>query len=236
MRPPVNPGRVTWAGDHLLLALRRPGATTDTTYVSYYRTTYSAVGSGYTALVITDPTGTGQGRRPIRAIFTDNLLLTDWVRQHLTRRPGHPFREPDLPIIEARFETSGAVGQVWRETIHVLGDDAQKYAPAGGPPPAAVGGGPPTGAGVGLPRRIDLTWQGFETPLYLEAPRGVIGQDYDIFSLICPARSGTVVIDGVAEAGTPYLNEAWTRSTGQPRSSALVAVCEVLIELDMEEA
>ena len=37
MRPIVNPGQVTWAGDHLLLYLRPTDADEDTTIISYYR-------------------------------------------------------------------------------------------------------------------------------------------------------------------------------------------------------
>jgi hypothetical protein len=200
MRPPLNPGNVTWAGDHLLLALRTPGATEDTTLVSLYRTQYSPAGAGYTALILSDLAGDGCGDDDLRAIYTDNLALAGWVRDNLTRRPAHPFRDPTLSIVTARFETIGAVGQTHATTIHALG------------------------------HKIVATWADFETPFYLEAPVGVIGTDYDIFSLICPARSGTVYIDGRRAAGAPYPNPVWTRSTGQPRSSALVALCEVLVE------
>jgi hypothetical protein len=200
MRPPLNPGIVTWAGDHLLLALRTPDALQDTTLISLYRTQYSPVGAGQTALVLSDLAGDGWGDDDLRAIYTDNLALAEWVRTNLTRRPAHPFRDPALPIIAAQFETSGAVGQTHVMTIHAPGHE------------------------------IVVTWADFETPFYLEAPVGVIGTDYDIFSLICPARSGTVEIDGRRAVGAPYANDVWTRSTGQPRSSALVALCEVLVE------
>jgi hypothetical protein len=196
MRPPVNPGTVTWAGDHLLLSLRAEGTETETTYVSYYRTLYSAMGAGHTALVISD---VGEG---VRAIYTDNPRLTEWVRENLARRPGHPFRDRSVPVHEARFEQSGGVGQELRDTIRVEGSD-----------------------------EIAMAWSDFEAPFYLEAPQGVIGGNYDIFSLICPARQGTLEVNGQAASGEPYLNETWTKSTGQPRSSVLVALCEVLVDL-----
>jgi hypothetical protein len=193
MRPPVNPGRVTWGGDHLLLALRTPGATEDTAYASLYRTVYSPAGAGFSLLVLAGD---------VRAIYTDNAELTAWARVNLARRPGHPFRDMSLPVHPARFDTEGATGQTLRHVVH-----------AGG-------------------QTIELTWADFETPFYLEAPQGVIGADYDIFSLICSARTGGIVIDGRPLDGDTYANPTWTKSTGRPRSSALVALCEVLVDLE----
>ncbi|MCW5852366.1 MAG: hypothetical protein KIT87_19990 [Anaerolineae bacterium] len=201
MRAPLNPGTVTWAGDHLLLALRPPQASEDTTFISLYRTLYSPVGVGYSLLVLSDVAADGWGADDVRAIYTDNPALTEWVRVYLTRRPNHPFRDPTLPVHAARFESDGAVGQTLQYRVHTPETD------------------------------LEFTWADFETPFYLEAPQGVIGADYDIFSLICPARTGQVRIGGRAAAGVPYPNEVWRKSSGQPRSSALAALCEVLVDL-----
>ena len=201
MRPPINPGKVTWAGDHLLLALRPAQASEDTTLISLYRTLYSPEGVGYSLLALADVGADGWGADDVRAIYTDNPALTEWVRIHLIRRPNHPFRDPTLPVREARFESGGAVGQTLQYVVHT---------------PETI---------------LAFTWADFETPFYLEAPKGVIGADYDIFSLICAARTGQVRIGDRRAAGEPYPNEVWRKSTGQPRSSALVALCEVLVDL-----
>ncbi len=85
-RPIVNPGTVTWAGDHLLLYLKPPGTVEDTTLVSYYRTLYSPAGGGHTALVLSDIEADGWGDNDLRAVYTDNKGLTDWIRKNVVRR------------------------------------------------------------------------------------------------------------------------------------------------------
>jgi hypothetical protein len=191
-RPVLNPNPPLWAGDHLLLALRRPDQTTDTTAVSYYRTQWSPAGAGQAALVISDAAG---GHR---AIYTDNPTLTTWLQTELVR-PENPFRERSLPVRPARFETTGSIADTWRTVIR-----AEATA-------------------------VVLTWTDFEPPLYLEAPDPAIRAGMDIFSLIAPARTGVVEIDGQRAAGSPYPNETWRAATGQARSSALIAICEVLL-------
>ena len=75
-----------------------------------------------------------------------------------------------------------------------------------------------------------LSWTDFEEPLYVEGPMGTFGDSYDIFSLLCPAKTGVVDIDGKRAVGYPYPREAWQRTTGRAMSSALIAVCEALID------
>jgi hypothetical protein len=203
-RPVVNPGVVSWAGDHLLLSLRPTDAPEDTTLVSFYRTHYSPAGAGHVALVLSDVQADGWGPDDLRAIFTDNLALTEWVRPNLARTPNHPFRDVSLPIVRAHFETSGAVGQTRIETIH-----SEAHA-------------------------IALTWTDFEAPLYFEGPRGTLGPSYDIFSLLFPAGTASVTIDGRPARGEPYPREIWRPSTGRALSSALIAIGEVLIERSEE--
>jgi hypothetical protein len=199
-RPVVNLGVVSWAGDHLLLSLRPTAASEDTTLVSFYRTQYSPAGAGHVALVSSDVQADGWGSDDLRAIFTDNLALTDWVRHNLARAPNHPFRDLSLPILPARFEASGAVGQTRVETIR-----ADQHI-------------------------IALTWTDFEQPIYFEGPRGTLGASYDIFSLLFPAATASVTIDRRPVSGQPYPREIWRPSTGRDLSSALIAICEVLIE------
>jgi hypothetical protein len=195
-RPVVNPGVVSWAGEHLLLYLRPLGAAQNMTTVSFYRTQYSPVGAGHAALVRSDVRADGP-----RAIFTDNPPLADWCRQNLARgNPRSPFRDSSVPVVPARFESSGAVGWTRVETIHASEHE------------------------------IVLTWTDFEPPLYFEGPRGTLGADYDVFSLLFPAATASVSVDGVAAQGRPYPNEIWRPSTGRDLSSALIAICEVLID------
>jgi hypothetical protein len=195
-RPVVNPGVVSWAGEHLLLYLRPPDAAQNTTTVSFYRTQYSPVGAGHAALVLSDVRDDG-----LRTIFTDNPPLADWCRQNLARgNPRSPFRDPSVPIVAARFESSGAVGLTRVETIHAAEHE------------------------------IVLTWTDFEPPLYFEGPRGTLGADYDVFSLLFPAATASVSVDGIRARGHPFPNEIWRPSTGRDLSSALIAICEVLID------
>ena len=191
-RPVLNPNSLVWAGDHLLLGLRRPDRTADTTVVSYYRTQWSPAGAGQAALVLSDAAG-GHG-----AIYTDSPALTTWLQTELVR-PENPFQDRSLPVRTARFETTGSIADTWQTVIRAE---------------AAT---------------VLLTWTDFEPPLFLEAPDPAIRAGLDIFSLIAPAGTGLVEINGQRAAGAPYPNETWRAATGQARSSALVAVGEVLL-------
>jgi hypothetical protein len=199
-RPVVNPGVVSWAGEHLLLSLRPPDSSEDTTLVSLYRTQYSPAGAGHVALVLSDCRAPGQGAADLRTIVTDNPEMAAWARRNLARRPGHPFRDPSLPVVPARFVSSGMVGQEHVETIRTEQHE------------------------------IVLRWADFEPPLYFEGPRGTLGADYDVFSLLFPAATASVTVDGEQARGQTYPNEIWRPSTGRDLSSALIAICEVLIE------
>jgi len=211
-RPLMNPGRVIWAGDHLLMSLRVPGASEEGTVISCFRALYSPAGSGHAALVLSDVAG------GLRAVYTDNEGMTAWVRERVTRRRNHALNDPGLPVRRAAFEASGEVGGEYRLVIR--GEDHE----------------------------VGVTWAGFEPPFHAEGPgahplaglraenleRGVrtgrFGDGYDIFTLLCPARSGGVEVDGRRAAGDPYPREVWRPSMGRPLSSALIALCEVLIE------
>ena len=217
-RPLANPGRVIWAGDHLLMNLRTPGASEDGTVISCFRTVYSPAGSGHAALALCDVGGDGWGPEDVRAIYTDNEEMTAWVRERVVRRRDHPFNDAALPVRKAVFEAAGEVGGEYRLTLRSEG------------------------------REVVVTWAGFEAPLHAEGPgahplvalreedvargaqTGRFGDGYDIFTVLCPAQSGWVAVDGRRAAGDPYPREVWRRSMGRPLSSALIAVCEVLVE------
>jgi hypothetical protein len=198
-RPVVNPGVVSWAGEHLLLSLRPPDSSEDAIVISFYRTQYSPAGAGHAALVLSDHRAPASGAVDLRVIATDNPEMAAWARQNLARRPGHPFRDAALPIVPARFDCSGMVG---RERVETIRTDQHE---------------------------IVLRWADFEPPLYFDGPRGTLGADYDVFSLLFPAASASVVIDGEPARGQPYPNKIWRPSTGRDLSSALIAICEVLI-------
>ncbi|MBI2195101.1 MAG: hypothetical protein HYU36_24220 [Planctomycetes bacterium] len=199
-RPIVNPGTVAWAGDHLLLYLKMPDVEQETTLISFYHTVYSPAGNGNTALVLCDRDGDGWSPDDLRAIYTDNEGLTAWVRETLVRKPDHPIRQTDLPVLSATFEAQGHIGRQWTEILRAAGME------------------------------IRMSWWNFETPIYVEGPRGSFGPDYDIFSLLCPSRAATVKINGRKAVGSPYPREIWRATTGRALSSTLIAVAEVLID------
>jgi hypothetical protein len=154
-----------------LLYLRPPGSAKDTTLVSFYRTQYSPAGPGHAALVLSDAGADGRGSAPLRVIVTDNPEMAAWARQNLARSSGHPFRDPSLPIVSGDFLGSGVVGRERVETIRTERHE------------------------------IVLRWADFEPPLYFEGPQGTLGADYDVFSLLFPATTASVTLDGEAARG-----------------------------------
>jgi len=199
-RPIVNPGKVLWAGDHLLLYLRPAGAAEDTTRVSHYRTYYAGGGSGNVALVSIDLAGRG-GRTELRAIYTDNPALTDWMRTSFFY-PDNPLRDSSLEVRPGTFSSDGGIGAGNTHRVVIRGDGHEVVA----------------------------VYDDFEVPFYFEAPAGGLRADRDVFSFLCPARTATVTLDGKAAAGVPYPRDTWTASTGQPRSSALIGASEVILQ------
>ena len=112
-----NARAIAMGGTTMFSTFASFGRNEETTLVSFYRTVYSPLGAGHTALVLSDRDADGWDEGDLRAIYTDNEALTGWARENVVRLPGHPLRDYSLPIRAARFEASGAVGLERREVI-----------------------------------------------------------------------------------------------------------------------
>lgn len=101
-RPPINPGTLTWSGEHWINYLREPGTDSDSGSVSLYRTHYSPAGEGHVALVEIpgDPGFSG--------VCTDNHDVADFITATFIRGSGNPFDRP-LPMLDAQITRGGDI-------------------------------------------------------------------------------------------------------------------------------
>ena len=98
-RPTVNPGRLIWAGEHWINAIRPADTDQPSAWFSLYHTRYSEAGEGNALqLVIRDS--------DVRAFLTDDRIMAGWTKDQLFSISS--VRTSDAPIIEATFTRSGA--------------------------------------------------------------------------------------------------------------------------------
>jgi len=100
-RPAVNPGALTWSGEHWICYIRRPGESTDSGMVSLYHTRYSAAGEGTVAFVTIPEAG-------CNAIYTDNPDVASFMLELSIRGKGGPF-DREMPLRQASLSRAGDI-------------------------------------------------------------------------------------------------------------------------------
>ena len=100
-RPVINPGNLTWSGEHWINYIRQPGAENDSGMVSLYHTRFSAAGEGSVAFVdiAGDPDSLG--------LYTDNQEVAAFIKEMISGL-GNPF-DRELPLVDAQIYREGDV-------------------------------------------------------------------------------------------------------------------------------
>jgi len=95
----VHQGKLIWAGEHWVAAIRPEGATQPSASISLYHIRYSAAGEGNFAQVIIG------GDAPFSAVCIDRPELAEYRRAEFLART--IARDPNAPTVTARFQREG---------------------------------------------------------------------------------------------------------------------------------
>ena len=98
-KPAINRGKLVWAGEHWINAIRTEGADRPSGWFSLYLTRYSEVGEGI-ALQLVIPSA------DISLVCTDNPRVGRWIADRFFTRSS--IKTPEAPILPARFAREGA--------------------------------------------------------------------------------------------------------------------------------
>ena len=166
-------GKVSVSGENPGIRLLMKEGGTPITSTSFWRVVYSPFGMGHVCYLTTDITGNGPSNDDLRAAFTDNDQLADYISKEIMTVFDKVYVEKPFTKVKASFQKSGDTVKEWKETIK-----SDKYT-------------------------IELIWRDFSEPFLIDTPVGGRFR-YGVASMILPAKSADVVINGTKAAGKPY--------------------------------
>ena len=129
------------------------------------------------------------------AIYSDNIALARWLQEEIESMLHPPFGDTGVPVVEAAFERDGDVRSYMTE--RVIGDDTD----------------------------LALTWYGLLEPIAVHAPPGTGGRSHGVYTILFPARSARVVLNGRFASGRPQPSDR----EGREFSSACLAWSETWV-------
>ncbi|OGC92934.1 MAG: hypothetical protein A2W25_11520 [candidate division Zixibacteria bacterium RBG_16_53_22] len=107
-------GKVYVSGDNPVLRLKLQETDKDfVTSVSFWRIVYSPAGRGHICYIKSDITGDGESADDVRAIYTDNEGLVEYMNREILPR----YLKDPYPVYKAHFAGTGDPLKEWVEVI-----------------------------------------------------------------------------------------------------------------------
>lgn len=126
-------------------------------------------------------------------IYSDNIAMARWLQATVQGMLNPETADLTIPVIDAEFEKSGDQRDFWTERL------------------------------VTSQEEIALTWYDCGEPLLLHTqPNQVPGRQYGVCTVLIPALSARLTVDGVQAAGRPFPRER----EGRPFSTCALAFSE----------
>ena len=138
--PKVRGSKVVASGENHFMALSFKKGDKPVTDASFWRLIYTPVGRGHVCYVTSDLTGDGPSSDDMRALFTDNEALADYLNKEVMAAFDKSYIENPFPKYKASFETRGDTLNEYREIIR-----SDQYT-------------------------IELVWRDFYPPILLDIP------------------------------------------------------------------
>ena len=126
-------------------------------------------------------------------IYSDNIAMARWLQQTVQGMLNAELKDTSLPVTEAAFAKHGDPRSFWTETVEAL-DDV-----------------------------VTLTWYDLGDPLLVHvAPNALPNRPYGVCTILVPAASARLTLNGDHAAGRP-----WPRDReGRPFSTSALAFSE----------
>ncbi len=171
LNEPITPGVVDWTGENPGILLKDDDGNF-TAMALFFRVAWSPVGQGQVLLLYGTPDQIEGPAEAPNVILSDNAALTAFLKENFISKLGAFAGAPafdTLPEISAQHVRSGGdpMGHRYTETI--------------------VGGG----------LTVEMVWEGFEPARALElSPHEVASGEQNMFSLLVPAHSAQILVNG----------------------------------------
>ena len=115
--PKARGSMVVASGENHFIALSFEKDDKRITDVSFWRLIYTPVGRGHVCYVTSDLTGDGPSNDDMRALFTDNEALADYLNKEIMSTFDKSYIAKPFPRHKASFETKGDTLNEYREII-----------------------------------------------------------------------------------------------------------------------
>ncbi|MFA3918455.1 hypothetical protein [Ruegeria hyattellae] len=176
LNEPITPGTVDWTGENPGILLKDDAGNFNAMAL-FFRVAWSPVGQGQMLLLYGSPDQVAGPPEAPNVILSDNPDLTAFLKTNFISKLAAFAGAPG-------FATLPEVGA---QAVRTSGDPmSHRYTE--------------TIAGPGL--TVELVWEGFEVPRALElSPHEVASGEQNMFSLLVPARSAQIIVNGRALPG-----------------------------------
>ena len=125
-------------------------------------------------------------------IHADNIAMARWLQNTIQGVLNEALADTAIPVIDAEFEKSGDPNYFWTEQILTPDED------------------------------ITLTWHDLGDPLLVHTEPDPAGRPYGVCTILIPATSARLTVNGVQAAGQPWPNDR----EGRPFSTCALAFSE----------
>ncbi|MCB1739704.1 MAG: hypothetical protein KDK91_04990 [Gammaproteobacteria bacterium] len=132
------------------------------------------------------------------AIYSDNIALARWLQNTVQGMLNADTADTGIPVVEASFDKHGDPRYFWTETVRSRDHE------------------------------IQMTWHDIGDPLLVHTqPAPPPGRPYGVCTILIPAASARLTVNGVQAAGRPWPRER----EGRPFSTCALAFSESWTEL-----
>jgi hypothetical protein len=125
-------------------------------------------------------------------IYSDNIAMARWLQNTIQGVLNEALGDVTIPVIDAEFEQSGDPNYYWTEQILTADED------------------------------IVMTWYDLGDPLLVHTEPDPDGRPYGVCTILMPAASARLTLNGVQAVGQPRPNDR----EGRPFSTCALAFSE----------
>lgn len=138
--PRIKGNTVAISGENPFISLSNEAGGKALTNVSFWRVVYSPAGVGHACFIRCDVTGNGPSDDDIRAVYTDNVKLVEYLNKEIMSAFDKSYADNPYAVRQASFRKTGDTLTEYREIV------------------------------TSEALTLELVWRDFEKPLLVEIP------------------------------------------------------------------
>ncbi|MAO89536.1 MAG: hypothetical protein CL880_03240 [Dehalococcoidia bacterium] len=162
--------KILLTGENSFIRLKQTDDGPITTKATHWRILKSPGGPGHVLFIQSDITD-----NEVR-IYSDNFAMTRWIQEKIESALNPEFADPNLPIIDSEFSSSGDGINYWIESIDSLNES------------------------------IQMNWHGIGEPFYIKVAAGFLetAPKLGVYSCMIPSAKAQITNDDITAVGSPY--------------------------------